>query len=82
MPERIDAMTTKKRADSAAAERIDGAWLRRWRERTGLTADQAAEKLGFAHRNSIVKFESGERPIDKRLELACRWIEATLPSSR
>jgi transcriptional regulator with XRE-family HTH domain len=78
LPERIDAMTTKKRADSAAAERIDGAWLRRWRERTGLTADQAAEKLGFAHRNSIVKFESGERPIDKRLELACRWIEANL----
>ena len=54
-------MTTKKKADPVAAEKIDGAWLRRWRERTGLTADQAAEKLGFAHRNSIVKFESGER---------------------
>lgn len=74
-------MTTKK-TEPVVQEKIDSAWLRRWRERTGLTADEAAEKLGFAHRNSIVKFESGERPIDKRLELACRWIEANLPSSR
>lgn len=54
---------------------ISGAWLRKWRERLELTQEGAAELLGFAHRNSIDKYERGERPIDRRLHLACLFIE-------
>ena len=54
---------------------IDGALLKHWRQRLGWSQDQAAKALGFAHRVSIVKFESGERSIDRWLELACRWLE-------
>jgi hypothetical protein len=54
------------------AEELAGA---PWLERLGWSQDQAAQALGLAHRNSIAKFESGERPIDRRLELACRRLE-------
>lgn len=59
-------------------KKISGRWMRDWRQRLGWTQDQAATALGFAHRNSVQKFESGVRTIPKTVELACRWLEATL----
>jgi hypothetical protein len=60
----------------ARAKRIDGRWLREWRERLGYDMPGAMKALGFKHRMSIVKLESGQRAIDTRLALACMMLEA------
>jgi len=59
----------------ARSTRIDGRWFRAWRERLGYDMAGAMKALGFKHRMSIVKLESGQRPIDTRLAMACMHLE-------
>jgi CheY-like chemotaxis protein len=61
---------------------LDGSWLRAWRERLGVTAEQAARLLGYRQRASIVRLEDGSRPIDHRLALACMHIATMSPEQR
>jgi DNA-binding XRE family transcriptional regulator len=49
--------------------------LRAWRERLGMTQEQAAKALGITRR-SFVRYEMGQREITKPLALACGAIEA------
>ncbi len=48
--------------------------LRAWRERLGITQQQAANALGITRRG-YVKREGGKAPIDREAELACRYLE-------
>lgn len=48
--------------------------LRAWRERLGITQQQAADALGITRRG-YVKREAGEAPIDREATLACLYLE-------
>jgi transcriptional regulator with XRE-family HTH domain len=48
--------------------------FRAWRKRLGLTQAQAAEALGRS-RDWVAAAETGRRPIDHTVELACWAIE-------
>ena len=54
---------------------MDGETLRRKRERLGLTQEELAKRLG-RKRLSIIRYESGESPVPKVIELALKTIEA------
>lgn len=49
--------------------------MRRWRERHGLTLEQAAEALGLSRR-MIAYYESGEKAIPRSVALACKGYGA------
>lgn len=47
----------------------DGAWLRRQRERLGMTQAQLAEAIGLSA-NFVSMMERGDRPVARRTVLA------------
>jgi DNA-binding XRE family transcriptional regulator len=49
--------------------------MRRWRERHGLSLEQAAQALGLSRR-MIAYYESGEKAIPKSVALACKGYGA------
>ena len=49
--------------------------VRRKRERLGLTQEEMGKRLG-KNRITIIRYESGETPIPKAVELAMKAIEA------
>jgi transcriptional regulator with XRE-family HTH domain len=53
---------------------MDKDTFRRKRERLGLTQEQLAKRLGKS-RPMIARYESGEFPIPKTVELAFKMIE-------
>lgn len=53
---------------------VTGRELRRLRRRLGWTQERMARELGLSHKNSVYRFESGERRIDKVTELAVRYL--------
>ena len=50
--------------------------LLQWKNRMGYTQAQAAQALGV-HMTSFNAWTSGKTRIDKRTELACKWLEYT-----
>ncbi len=51
-----------------------------WRKKEGLSLNGAAERLGVS-RQSILYWQSGERPISRILHLACLAISKGLDSN-
>jgi transcriptional regulator with XRE-family HTH domain len=49
--------------------------FRRKRERLGLTQEELGKRLG-KNRITIIRYESGETPIPKAVEMALKLIEA------
>jgi transcriptional regulator with XRE-family HTH domain len=49
--------------------------FRRKRERLGLTQEEMAKRLG-KNRITIIRYESGNSPIPKTVEMALKVIEA------
>jgi len=41
----------------------------------GLTQQQAAERLGYAHRSSINHLETGRRQITPRIKMICDMLQ-------
>jgi transcriptional regulator with XRE-family HTH domain len=54
---------------------MDKDMFRRKRERLGLTQEELAKRLGKS-RPTIARYESGEFPVPKAVELALKVIEA------
>lgn len=54
---------------------MDKDTFRRKRERLGLTQEELAKRLGKS-RPMIARYESGEFPVPKTVELAMKAIEA------
>ena len=54
---------------------MDKDTFRRKRERLGLTQEELAKRLGKS-RPTIARYESGEFPVPKAVELALKVIEA------
>ena len=54
---------------------MDGDTFRRKRERLGLTQEELAKRLDIA-RMTIYRYESGEKPIPKVVEMALQLIES------
>jgi transcriptional regulator with XRE-family HTH domain len=54
---------------------MDKDTFKRKRERLGLTQEEIGKKLG-KHRLTIIRYESGETPIPKAVEMAVKLIEA------
>jgi len=54
---------------------MDKDTFRRKREHLDMTQEQLAKRLGI-NRITIIRYESGESPIPKSVELAVRAIEA------
>jgi transcriptional regulator with XRE-family HTH domain len=52
---------------------IKPADLKAWRERLGMTQQQAAVALGL-ERRTLIRYELGERSIPKAVALACAAI--------
>ena len=53
---------------------MDKDTFRRKRERLGLTQEEIAKRLDI-NRGTIIRYESGETPIPKVVEMAFRVIE-------
>jgi transcriptional regulator with XRE-family HTH domain len=51
-----------------------------WRERMGLTQDEAASALGVSRR-AVIYFEQGERNVSRTVSLLCAALEQ-LPRKR
>lgn len=49
--------------------------MTRWRERNRLTPQEAATTLGVTRR-TMLRYESGERPIPRTIVLACKGYES------
>jgi len=49
--------------------------FRRKRKGLGLTQEQLAKRLGI-NRMTIIRYESGESPVPKSIEMAMKLIEA------
>ena len=47
----------------------------KWRLKMGLTQQQAAERLGYAHRSSINHLETGRRQITPRIKMICDMLQ-------
>jgi transcriptional regulator with XRE-family HTH domain len=54
---------------------MDKDTFRRKRERLGLTQEEMAKRLG-KNRLTVIRYESGNFPIPKAIELALKAIEA------
>ena len=54
---------------------MDKDTFRRKRERLGLTQEEIAKRLDI-NRGTIIRYESGETPIPKAVEMAFKVIEA------
>ena len=54
---------------------MDKDTFRRKRERLGLTQEELAKRLG-KNRLTIIRYESGETPIPKAVEMALKVVEA------
>jgi len=54
---------------------MDKEGFRRTRERLGLTQEELAKRLG-KNRASIIRYESGETPVPKAVEMALKFIKA------
>lgn len=48
--------------------------FKQWRERMALTQVELGVELSRTKRQ-IIAYESGERPIPRVVELACKWLE-------
>ena len=53
---------------------MDKDTFRRKRERLGLTQEEIAKRLG-KNRISIIRYESGETPVPKAVEMALKLVE-------
>ena len=53
---------------------MDKDTFRRKRERLGLTQEELAKRLDM-NRSTIIRYESGESPIPKAVEMALKVIE-------
>jgi transcriptional regulator with XRE-family HTH domain len=53
---------------------MDKDTFRRKRERLGLTQEEMAKRLG-KNRITIIRYESGETPIPKAIEMALKIVE-------
>ncbi|WP_448208471.1 helix-turn-helix domain-containing protein [Azospirillum sp. sgz302134] len=47
--------------------------FKRWRKALNLTQDRAAGALDVTTR-AVQQWEAGDRPIERRTELACRYL--------
>ena len=54
---------------------MDKDTFRRKRERLGLTQAEMAKRLG-KNRLTIIRYESGETPVPKAVEMALKVVEA------
>jgi transcriptional regulator with XRE-family HTH domain len=45
-----------------------------WRNKMGLSQQQAAERLGYKDRSSICHFEKGSKPITPRITMLCELL--------
>lgn len=54
---------------------VDKDSFRRKRERLGLTQEELAKRLDI-NRGTIIRYESGETPVPKVVEMAFKVIEA------
>jgi transcriptional regulator with XRE-family HTH domain len=54
---------------------MDKGLFRRKRERLGLTQTELAKRLGKS-RPTIARYESGELPVPKAIEMALKVVEA------
>jgi transcriptional regulator with XRE-family HTH domain len=54
---------------------MDKETFRRKRKRLGLTQEKLADRLGI-NRMTIIRYESGESPVPKSVEMALKLIEA------
>jgi transcriptional regulator with XRE-family HTH domain len=54
---------------------MDAETFRRKRERLGLTQEELGKRLDIA-RMTIYRYESGDRPIPKAVEMALQFIES------
>jgi transcriptional regulator with XRE-family HTH domain len=54
---------------------MDKDTFRRKHERLGLTQEEIAKRLG-KNRISIIRYESGETPVPKAVEMALKLVEA------
>lgn len=48
--------------------------MKDWRERMGMTQQEAADALGIGY-STVRAIEQGTRECTKTIELACRWLE-------
>ena len=53
---------------------MDKEGFKRTRERLGFTQEELAKRLG-KNRASIIRYESGETPIPKAVEMALKFIK-------
>lgn len=56
---------------------MDGADVRRARERLKMTQAELAERLGI-QRNSVARMEMGNRPVMRTTELAIKYLLLTM----
>ena len=54
---------------------MDGTTFQRKRERLGLTQEELGKRLGKT-RMTIYRYEAGETPVPKAVEMAMKLIEA------
>jgi transcriptional regulator with XRE-family HTH domain len=60
---------------------MEGAELRKARERLKMTQSELAEAIGM-QRNSIARMERGERPVLKHTELSVRYLLLTMSKTK
>lgn len=60
---------------------MNGADVRRARERLKMTQAELAEKLGM-QRNSVVRMEIGTRPVMRTTELAIKYLLLTMKKTK
>ncbi|WP_374632868.1 helix-turn-helix domain-containing protein [Ferrovibrio sp.] len=44
-----------------------------WFERLGVTRGEAADLIGIG-RSALYRYLTGEQPVPRTVELACRWV--------